>query len=191
MYGENQEEVFLGYSMGKQNNISESTSQKIDSEVRRLVESGLADATHILTTKKDDLESLAQGLLEYETLSGDEIRGILKGCRADPRDGRRARATPSLAGSECRERAAEARPRRRPGATALGLTMPDARPAPGIFARGEAHVADGAHDAVTALMIRSRSRRRRFPFSRSLATRAAGAVSGVPDSKGGAGAYSS
>ena len=79
MYGENQEEVFLGYSMGKQNNISESTSQKIDSEVRRLVESGLADATHILTTKKNDLESLAQGLLEYETLSGDEIRGILKG----------------------------------------------------------------------------------------------------------------
>jgi len=79
MYGENQEEVFLGYSMGKQNNISESTSRKIDSEVRRLVESGLADATHILTTKKNDLESLAQGLLEYETLSGDEIRGVLKG----------------------------------------------------------------------------------------------------------------
>ena len=79
MYGENQEEVFLGYSMGKQNNISESTSQKIDSEVRRLVESGLADATRILTTKRQDLESLAQGLLEYETLSGDEIRGVLKG----------------------------------------------------------------------------------------------------------------
>ena len=79
MYGENQEEVFLGYSMGKQNNISESTSQKIDSEVRRLVESGLADATRILTTKRHDLESLAQGLLEYETLSGDEIRGVLKG----------------------------------------------------------------------------------------------------------------
>ncbi len=79
MYGENQEEVFLGYSMGKQNNISESTSQKIDSEVRRLVESGLADATHILTTKRQDLEALAQGLLEYETLSGDEIRGVIKG----------------------------------------------------------------------------------------------------------------
>ena len=79
MYGENQEEVFLGYSMGKQNNISESTSQKIDSEVRRLVESGLADATRIITTKRADLEALAQGLLEYETLSGDEIRGVIKG----------------------------------------------------------------------------------------------------------------
>ncbi|WP_237480965.1 ATP-dependent zinc metalloprotease FtsH [Lichenibacterium dinghuense] len=81
MYGENQEEVFLGYSMGKQNNISESTSQKIDSEVRRLVESGLADATRIITTKRADLESLAQGLLEYETLSGDEIRGVIKGIK--------------------------------------------------------------------------------------------------------------
>ena len=79
MYGENQEEVFLGYSMGKQNNISESTSQKIDSEVRRLVERGLSDATGILTSRRDDLETLAKGLLEYETLSGDEILGLLKG----------------------------------------------------------------------------------------------------------------
>ncbi len=79
MYGENQEEVFLGYSMGRQQNISESTSQKIDSEVRRLVELGLSHATEILTTKRNDLESLARGLLEYETLSGEEIVGILKG----------------------------------------------------------------------------------------------------------------
>src|ERR1700710_2341148 len=73
MYGENQEEVFLGYSMGKQNNISESTSQKIDSEVRRLVETGLSQATEIITRRREDLETLAKGLLEYETLSGDEI----------------------------------------------------------------------------------------------------------------------
>ena len=79
MYGENQEEVFLGYSMGKQNNISESTSQKIDSEVRRLVETGLAQATEIITRRREDLETLAKGLLEYETLSGDEILGLLKG----------------------------------------------------------------------------------------------------------------
>ena len=79
MYGENQEEVFLGYSMGRQQNISESTSQKIDSEVRRLVETGLSQATEILTTRRDDLESLAKGLLEYETLTGDEILGLLKG----------------------------------------------------------------------------------------------------------------
>ncbi len=79
MYGENQEEVFLGYSMGRQQNISEETSQKIDAEVRRLVESGLADATRIITTKRNDLEMLAKGLMEFETLSGDEIIGLLNG----------------------------------------------------------------------------------------------------------------
>ncbi|MEA2856373.1 MAG: cell division protease FtsH [Methylobacteriaceae bacterium] len=79
MYGENQEEVFLGYSMGRQQNISEATSQKIDAEVRRLVEMGLAEARRIITEKRQDLETLAQGLLEYETLSGDEIMGLLKG----------------------------------------------------------------------------------------------------------------
>jgi cell division protease FtsH len=79
MYGENQEEVFLGYSMGKQNNISESTSQKIDAEVRRLVEAGLAEATRIITEKRQDLETLAKGLLEYETLTGEEIYGLLRG----------------------------------------------------------------------------------------------------------------
>ncbi|QXX74657.1 ATP-dependent zinc metalloprotease FtsH [Methylovirgula sp. HY1] len=79
MYGENQEEVFLGYSMGRQQNISESTSQKIDAEVRRLVESGLADATRIITEKRHELEILAKGLLEYETLTGDEIMALFQG----------------------------------------------------------------------------------------------------------------
>ncbi|MDE2361729.1 MAG: ATP-dependent zinc metalloprotease FtsH [Hyphomicrobiales bacterium] len=79
MYGENQEEVFLGYSMGRQQSLSEETSQKIDAEVRRLVEAGLAEARRILTEKRNDLESLAKGLIEYETLSGDEIVSLLKG----------------------------------------------------------------------------------------------------------------
>ncbi len=79
MYGENQEEVFLGYSMGRQQNISEATSQKIDAEVRRLVEAGHSEATRIISEKRQDLEVLAKGLLEYETLSGDEIIGLLVG----------------------------------------------------------------------------------------------------------------
>src|ERR687894_621049 len=78
-YGENQEEVFLGMSMGRQQNISEATAQKIDSEVRRLVEDGLNDARRILTEKAHELEALARGLLEYETLSGEEIRNLLDG----------------------------------------------------------------------------------------------------------------
>jgi len=79
MYGSDQEEVFLGYSMGKQQTISEETSRKIDAEVRRLVETGYATARTILTEKREQLESLAKGLLEYETLSGDEIVGLLAG----------------------------------------------------------------------------------------------------------------
>jgi len=79
MYGENQEEVFLGYSMGRQQTTSEETSQKIDSEVRRLVEMGLQSARRILTDKRNDLETLAKGLLEYETLTGDEIKDLFEG----------------------------------------------------------------------------------------------------------------
>ena len=79
MYGDNQQEVFLGYSMGRQQTISEATAQKIDAEVRRLVEAGLAEATKIITEKRTDLETLAKGLLEYETLTGEEIVGLLKG----------------------------------------------------------------------------------------------------------------
>jgi cell division protease FtsH len=78
-YGENQEEVFLGYSVARQQNISEATVQKIDGEIKRLVEAGFIEAQQILTEKRADLEMLAKGLLEYETLSGDEIKDLLDG----------------------------------------------------------------------------------------------------------------
>jgi cell division protease FtsH len=78
-YGENQDEVFLGMSVARQQNVSEETAKKIDHEVRRLVEEGLSDARRILTERRADLEALAKGLLEYETLSGDEIKDLLDG----------------------------------------------------------------------------------------------------------------
>lgn len=78
-YGENQDEVFLGMSVSRTQNASEATVQKIDSEIRRLVEEGYKEATRILTEKHADLEALAKGLLEFETLSGDEIVDLLKG----------------------------------------------------------------------------------------------------------------
>jgi cell division protease FtsH len=80
-YGENQEEVFLGYSVARQQNISEATVRKIDGEIRRFVEEGYAEAQRILTEKRGDLELLAKGLLEFETLSGDEIKDLLIGRR--------------------------------------------------------------------------------------------------------------
>ena len=80
-YGENQDEVFLGYQVSRQQNVSEETSRKIDTEIRRLVEAGYAEAQHILTEKRADLETLAKGLLEFETLTGDEIKDLLAGKR--------------------------------------------------------------------------------------------------------------
>jgi cell division protease FtsH len=78
-YGDNQEEVFLGMSVGRQQNVSEATAQKIDAEVRRLVEEGYVEAKRILTEKRADFETLAEALLEYETLTGEEIRELMRG----------------------------------------------------------------------------------------------------------------
>ncbi|HEX5518240.1 MAG TPA: cell division protein FtsH, partial [Pseudolabrys sp.] len=80
-YGENQDEVFLGYQVSRQQNISEETSRKIDGEIRRLVEAGYAEATQILNEKRSDLEVLAKGLLEFETLTGEEITDLIAGKR--------------------------------------------------------------------------------------------------------------
>jgi cell division protease FtsH len=78
-YGDNQEEVFLGHSVARTQNVSEETARLIDSEVKRLVQEGLDEARRILTEKRDDLEALARALLEFETLSGEEIANVLKG----------------------------------------------------------------------------------------------------------------
>jgi cell division protease FtsH len=76
-YGENEEEVFLGRSVTKQQNMSEETAKKIDSEVKKIVETGYERAKKVLTDKIDDLHKLAKALLIYETLSGDEIRDLI------------------------------------------------------------------------------------------------------------------
>ncbi len=79
MYGDNQEEVFLGMSMGRSQAISEATAQKIDAEVKRLVEEGHKTAHRILKENHEAFVQIAEGLLEYETLTGDEIRDLLDG----------------------------------------------------------------------------------------------------------------
>ena len=78
-YGDNGQEVFLGHSVTQNKNVSEATAREIDNEVRAFVDHAYAEAKRILTERRDDLESLAQGLLEYETLSGDEIQQVLRG----------------------------------------------------------------------------------------------------------------
>ena len=76
-YGENEEEVFLGRSVTKQQNMSEETAKKIDAEVKKVVDKGYERARKILTEKIDDLHKIAKALLVYETLSGDEIRDLI------------------------------------------------------------------------------------------------------------------
>ena len=78
-YAEPQQEQFLGYSMGRQQSISEATQQTIDAEVRRFVQESYDTAKRILTEKRADLDTLAKGLLEYETLTGEELMGLLRG----------------------------------------------------------------------------------------------------------------
>ncbi|CAE7197293.1 ftsH [Symbiodinium microadriaticum] len=78
-YGENEEEVFLGHSVARTQNISEQTAREIDTEIKKILEDSYETATGILTDHMDDLHKLAQGLLEYETLSGDEISNLLAG----------------------------------------------------------------------------------------------------------------
>jgi cell division protease FtsH len=80
-YGENQEEVFLGMSVGRQQNISEATAQKIDAEVRRLVDEGYQTARRIITENNEGFTTIAEALLEFETLTGDELKDLLNGKR--------------------------------------------------------------------------------------------------------------
>ncbi len=78
-YSENEEEVFLGHSVARTQNVSEKTAETIDSEIRRIIDEGYQRARKILETKLDQLHVLAKGLLEYETLTGDEINTLLRG----------------------------------------------------------------------------------------------------------------
>ena len=105
-YSENEEEVFLGHSVTQRKNVSEATAKVIDEEIRRIVDEGEQTAREILTSRLDELNALARGLLEYETLSADEIRRIIKGERIvressvgpaseEARPGRRSSVPPS------------------------------------------------------------------------------------------------
>ena len=77
-YGENEEEVFLGRSVARQQNMSEETARKVDSEIKKIVEEGYERAKKVLNEKIDDLHKLAKALLTYETLTGDEIKDLIQ-----------------------------------------------------------------------------------------------------------------
>ncbi len=78
-YGDNSQEVFLGHSVTQNKNVSEATAREIDAEIKDIIDAAYARAKRILTENLEELHRLARGLLEYETLSGDEIRTVLRG----------------------------------------------------------------------------------------------------------------
>jgi cell division protease FtsH len=78
-YADAEDEVFLGYSVNRQRNMSNETAQLIDKEIRRIVEEGYDRAKALLDEHRQQLETLAKALLEYETLTGDEIKKLMAG----------------------------------------------------------------------------------------------------------------
>ena len=78
-YSDNQEEIFLGHSVTQHKSVSDATAKLIDEEVRRLVDEAGTTARKILQECRDDLEKVATALLEYETLSGEEVKALLRG----------------------------------------------------------------------------------------------------------------
>ena len=77
LYGENEEEVFLGRSVARQQNMSEETARKVDAEIKKFVNMGYEKARKTLKDKIEDLHKLAKALLIYETLTGSEIENLI------------------------------------------------------------------------------------------------------------------
>jgi len=78
-YTDNEEEIFLGHSVTQHKNVSDATAKLIDEEVRRLIDEAESQARNIVSEHRKDLEAIAQALLEFETLTGDEVDSVLRG----------------------------------------------------------------------------------------------------------------
>jgi cell division protease FtsH len=114
LYGDNQDEVFLGRSMmQRQTHMSDETQQIVDAEVKRFVEEGYTTAQTVIRENIGQLHTIAQALLEYETLTGDEIRNLLNGQPPVRDDG--AETTPKSTGVPSAGKPVRKRPDAEPG----------------------------------------------------------------------------
>jgi cell division protease FtsH len=78
-YNENQQEVFLGHAITQRQNMSEETAKLIDEEIRRIVTAGQKKAREIIHAHAKELEAITQALMEYETISGEEVQALMRG----------------------------------------------------------------------------------------------------------------
>jgi cell division protease FtsH len=120
-YGEQPEHIFLGRELGRAREYSEETQCLLDSEVKRIIQEQYDRAKTILLANKDRLETVAKALLEYETLSGQQIKEILEKGRFDPPPGM-SRAAPNSS-----KRDLVAKPKASEGESPAGLA-----PAPAV-----------------------------------------------------------
>jgi cell division protease FtsH len=79
VYGENEGEIFLGRSIQTHKNVSEATMQKVDSEIRRIIDTQYRLARGLLESNRDKVEAMTKALLEWETIDADQIGDIMAG----------------------------------------------------------------------------------------------------------------
>jgi cell division protease FtsH len=77
VYGEEEGEVFLGRSMATHRNMSETTMQKVDAEIRRIIDDRYAEARRLLEENRDKVEAMTQALLDFETIDADQIDDVM------------------------------------------------------------------------------------------------------------------
>jgi cell division protease FtsH len=84
VYGENEGEIFLGRSITTHKNVSEATMQKVDAEIRRIIDEQYTLARRMLETNRDKVEAMARALLDFETLDADQLNDIMAGLPPRP-----------------------------------------------------------------------------------------------------------
>jgi len=84
VYSENEGEVFLGRSVTNQKNVSEATMQKVDLEIRKIIDEQYKIARNLIEENKDKMEAMAKALLEWETIDSDQIDDIMNGKKPRP-----------------------------------------------------------------------------------------------------------
>ena len=109
VYGEEEGEIFLGRSVTTHRNVSEATMQKVDAEIRRIIDAQYALARRLIEENRDKVEALAQALLEYETLDAEQIDDIMAGRPPRPPKDQGNGGAPRRSGSSP-GRASEPRP---------------------------------------------------------------------------------
>jgi cell division protease FtsH len=93
VYGENDGEVFLGRSVTQHKNVSEATMQKVDAEIRRIIDEMYAKARNLIDQNREKVEIMAKALLEWETLDAEQVNDIMQG--RPPRPPKPSAGTPS------------------------------------------------------------------------------------------------